>query len=197
MPAPASRCLPVSSSPRLAGSGAVLHRTIALLTAAAFLWAVASSLYVYPHSHAYFNELVGGPRNGHHHLLDSNIDWGQDLLKFQRWLDRNPHARPIRVAYSLPNWLLDPALTGIETERPPIGPPRDEPLSGGSGELLGPQPGWYAVFVRELRERHARYEYFLHFEPTDMVGYTVYIYHITLEEANRVRRELGMAELEG
>jgi hypothetical protein len=28
-----------------------------------------------------------------------------------------------------------------------------------------------------------------------MAGYSIYIYHITLEEANRVRRELGLAEL--
>ena len=28
-----------------------------------------------------------------------------------------------------------------------------------------------------------------------MIGYTVYIYHITPDDANRVRRELGMAEL--
>ena len=117
------------------------------------------------------------------------------MLKFKRWLDRNPQARPIRVAYSMPTWLLDPSLVGIETELPPGGPPGGREFTGDAA-ALGPQPGWYAIFVGELRERHGRYEYFLHFEPVDMVGYTVYIYHITLEEANRVRRELGMAELE-
>ena len=43
-------------------------------------WSTLSGLSVYPHSMSYFNELVGGPRNGHAHLIDSNIDWGQDLL---------------------------------------------------------------------------------------------------------------------
>ena len=32
-------------------------------------------------------------------------------------------------------------------------------------------------------------------EPVAMAGYSIYIYHITPEEANRVRRELGMPEL--
>jgi hypothetical protein len=62
-------------------------------------------------------------------------------------------------------------------------------------EQTGPLPGWYAIFVRQLRERHGRYAYFVYFEPTAMIGYTVDIYHITSEDGNRVRRELGLAEL--
>lgn len=30
-----------------------------------------------------------------------------------------------------------------------------------------------------------------------MAGYSIYIYHITLEDANRLRRELGLPEVEG
>ena len=40
---------------------------------------VGSSLAVYPHHLAYFNEFVGGPKNGWRHLLGSSVDWGQDL----------------------------------------------------------------------------------------------------------------------
>jgi len=43
-------------------------------------WHIASSLAVWPHQIAYFNEAVGGPRSGFRYLADSNIDWGQDLL---------------------------------------------------------------------------------------------------------------------
>jgi hypothetical protein len=39
-----------------------------------------SSLAVFPHSLSYFNEVAGGPLRGAEHLLDANIDWGQDLL---------------------------------------------------------------------------------------------------------------------
>jgi hypothetical protein len=30
-----------------------------------------------------------------------------------------------------------------------------------------------------------------------MAGYSIYIYHITLEDANRVRRDLGLPDLTG
>ena len=41
---------------------------------------------IHPHYLAYFNELVGGPSRGYLHLTDSNVDWGQDLPSFSRWL---------------------------------------------------------------------------------------------------------------
>ena len=48
---------------------------VAVLTAVAVCWSVGSSLWYYPHSLSYFNELAGGPTGGHAHLLDSNIAW--------------------------------------------------------------------------------------------------------------------------
>ncbi|MBV9504329.1 MAG: glycosyltransferase family 39 protein [Acidobacteriia bacterium] len=35
---------------------------------------------------AFFNVLAGGPDHGPQYLLDSNIDWGQDIKKLKRWL---------------------------------------------------------------------------------------------------------------
>ncbi len=35
-----------------------------------------SSLIYFPHSMSYFNELVGGPAQGHRYLSGTNIDWG-------------------------------------------------------------------------------------------------------------------------
>jgi hypothetical protein len=47
---------------------------------------------------AFFNELVGGPGKGPEYLVDSNIDWGQDLKKLSRWM--NDHgAKRVRVFY--------------------------------------------------------------------------------------------------
>lgn len=50
---------------------------------------VISSLAVFPYSLSYFNEFVGGPRAGPSYFLDSNIDWGQDLLHLRRWMQEN------------------------------------------------------------------------------------------------------------
>jgi len=171
------------------------HWKITSVVGAALLWSVGSSLWVYPHSLSYFNELVGGPTGGHAHLLDSNTDWGQDLLYLKRWLDRHPEVRLTGFAYSLPSWLVDPRLAGIECPLPPRGPDAVLGNSRVPDDQLGPRPGWYAVCVRPLRERAGEYAYFLRFDPVDMVGYSVYIYHISLNEANRVRRDFGLPEL--
>ncbi|HVC98882.1 MAG TPA: glycosyltransferase family 39 protein, partial [Pirellulales bacterium] len=78
-----------------------------------------ASLSVYPHSISYFNLLVGGPKNGHNYLLESNTACGQDLLYLKEWFDRNPQARPLGVASF--GW-IDPELAGIEYTLPPVGP---------------------------------------------------------------------------
>jgi dolichyl-phosphate-mannose-protein mannosyltransferase len=48
---------------------------------------VGSCIWTYPHYLAYFNELAGGPKNGYKILIDSNLDWGQDLKGLKRWMD--------------------------------------------------------------------------------------------------------------
>lgn len=64
------------------------------VTLAAALFA-GESVYRWPNYISYFNQLVGGPWNGYRHLVDSSLDWGQDLPGLRRWLeshgsDRNP-----------------------------------------------------------------------------------------------------------
>ena len=152
------------------------HAKIALLAAAATAWSVGSSLYIYPHSLSYFNELVGGPTGGHAHLLGSNIDWGQDLLYLKRWLKKHPD---VRLDGLVSHNRYRPACLGLDCPMPP----------------KDPRPGWYAVSVNNLRSRSRAYEYFLNFTPVAMAGYSIYVYHITSGEANRARRELGLPEL--
>jgi 4-amino-4-deoxy-L-arabinose transferase-like glycosyltransferase len=169
------------------------HRKIALLAGGALLWSVTSSLWIYPQSLSYFNESVGGPRGGHAHLDYSNIDWSQDLLYLKRWLDKHPEARPLGFAYSVR--FIDPSIAGIECSLPPVDPDYDGPRAPGTPQEPGPLPGWYAMSVQRLIERGDPHAYFWRFQPAAMAGYSIYIYHITLEDANRVRREFGLRGL--
>jgi len=57
-----------------------------------------SVLRVSPHYTAYFNEFAGGPANGYRYLIDSNIDWGQDLLHLQRYMQEQG-INTIQLAY--------------------------------------------------------------------------------------------------
>lgn len=50
-----------------------------MLCIAFVVWLISSSLWIYPHSLSYCNELAGGPLRGPDYLLGSNFDWGQDL----------------------------------------------------------------------------------------------------------------------
>lgn len=93
------------------------------------------SLSIRPHYLAYFNSLVGGPRNGYRHLVDSAIDWGQDLPGLERWLERRGsrgrpgenvasistsdatgHPRPVYLSYF---GMGRPDATGVDMRRLP------------------------------------------------------------------------------
>jgi 4-amino-4-deoxy-L-arabinose transferase-like glycosyltransferase len=155
---------------------AALGRKTKVLVAVALLWSVGSSLSVYPHSLSYFNELAGGPTGGHNHLINSNIDWGQDLLYVKQWLVEHPEARPFHLAYY---GYFDPKDIGIDYLPVPERPPNREvqqPL----------EPGWYAVSVNYLRgypwrAQKQAYSYFQQHEPVAMAGYSIYIYRVESE----------------
>ncbi len=138
-----------------------------------------------------FEKLTIGPRNGPRHLLDSNIDWGQDLFYLEDWCESHPEARPIKVAY-FGSYPLD--HTKIESAGSP--PVVLDDLDAMDSTTFGPLPGYYALSVSEIYGRWKQYRYFLHFEPVAMAGYSIYIYHITLDEANRARREMGLPEIQ-
>jgi len=166
---------------------------LSLFGAVALAWSVASSLWVYPHCLSYFNELGGGPTRGHYGLLNSNTDWGQDLLYLKGWLDDHPEARPLGLLYVLNN--VYPHRLGIAQTAPPPGLPAGESAPENSDLQFGPQPGWYAISINHLFDRSGRYSYFLRFEPVATAGYSIWIYHVTRLQANSVRRELGMCQI--
>ena len=168
------------------------HRIFTPVTAALLSWTVLSSLWIYPHSLSYFNELTGGPFGGHAHLNESNISWGQDFLYLKGWMEEHPEASPLGLSWKHP--LLDPRVLGIEYTEVPTAPAPGEWHSPQQLMQSAPLPGWYAIDVDRLRSWDLAYFFCL--KPTATAGYSIYIYHVTLEDANRVRRQLGLPELE-
>jgi len=142
-------------------------------------WSTLSALWVYPHSLSYFNELAGGPIMGHEYLLDSNTDWGQDLLYFKTWLEEQREASPLYVTF---NGCAAPEFFGIDSREVP------QQLRGAvSADELSTRPGWYAVSVNFLHSH--RYmtidpaaavdlSCFRSMRPTAMAGYSIFIYHV-------------------
>lgn len=70
------------------------YAIVALLLA----WYALSSVSVFPSFLAYFNELSGGPKNGYKHVVDSNLDWGQDLKRLAQYVEKN-HIDKIAIEY--------------------------------------------------------------------------------------------------
>lgn len=75
-----------------------LRRGGLVLVAVLLAWHAAENLRAYPSYIAYFNELTGGEANADKFLIDSNLDWGQDLRRLDDWARTN-HVRQIAVHY--------------------------------------------------------------------------------------------------
>jgi hypothetical protein len=128
---------------------------------------------VYPHSLTFFNALVGGPSNGHRYLVDSNLDWGQDLEPLHRWMVDN-EVHQIALAYF---GTANPAYHGIRHVRLPSGP----------GFALGDVPplrlpGYVAVSETVLAGPYlddngrAFYRPFRDIEPHAVIGNSIRVY---------------------
>jgi hypothetical protein len=74
-----------------------VSRWLAAAAAALLVWNAAESTHIRPHYLAYFNPIAGGPEDGWRHLVDSSLDWGQDLPGLAAWLRRE--ARPHEKVY--------------------------------------------------------------------------------------------------
>ncbi len=172
----------VFRSPRRGGGNCELvggrrsRRIVDTVAIGAVGWFVLSSLSVYPHSLSYFNELVGGPRNGHRHLLNSNIDWGQDLLYLREWLERHPEARPVYLAY-FPSWQSGPLVERLPVEK------------FARSEIV-PQPGWYAVSLNELYGPRDDLRFLRDLRPIHRAGYSILVFRVSDQEIERaLKRE--------
>ncbi|MGD0651949.1 MAG: glycosyltransferase family 39 protein [Verrucomicrobiia bacterium] len=130
---------------------------------------------IYPHYLAFFNQLVGGPRNGYEYLADSNLDWGQDLKPLKRWMDNN-NVQHINLAYF---GTADPAYYGIQCTYLP-----GSPFFAGNLVRRPQLPGYVAVsatildgvYLNDLEK--AFYKPLLDREPNAVIGYSIRVYWV-------------------
>lgn len=133
---------------------------------------------VAPHFLAYFNELAGGPRNGHKHLVDSNLDWGQGLKALKRWLEERGIHEPINLCYfgtASPRWYVGPHinLPGTYDFAPSVDFDQAR------------VPGYLAISATNLEGAHfseegrARWRQFLaSARLVDVIGYSIFIFQV-------------------
>lgn len=146
---------------------------------------IMSSLLVFPHYFAYFNEFASGPANGYKHLVGANLDNGQDLPGLKKFIEDN-NIEKINLSYFgsvnpkeyvnydyLPSpyfqhWVPDYVQHAIVRER-------DEDCSE--------KKGWVAISATNLQNVHmvnkACFNWLKKYEPVVKIGYSIFVYNIS------------------
>lgn len=150
------------------------RRTVRAAVVALLGWYGANAILIYPHYLAFFNEAVGGPKNGYNLLVDSSLDWGQDLPGLKAYMEGHGIPR-LKLSYF---GTADPAYYGMNVDRlPGYQPPPPSVLvrSVRPGDVLAisathlqglyNEPGMETL-MEKLRPR----------KPDAMIGYSILVY---------------------
>jgi hypothetical protein len=154
------------------------RRTVILsLVSILCAWQLVGTLRIHPHYLAYFNELVGGPENGYRYLVDSNLDWGQDLKGLGAYL-KAQGIDQVELSYF---GTADPAYYGISyhclpsfgilsKDKCPIEPDFQN------------RAGIFAVSATHLQgvyldDPHT-FDWLRAREPEAVIGYSIFVYRV-------------------
>jgi 4-amino-4-deoxy-L-arabinose transferase-like glycosyltransferase len=136
-------------------------------------WQCVSVLRVYPAFLAYFNEAVGGPEGGANYVVDSNLDWGQDLRRLRAFVEAH-RIEKIAVDYF-----------GSASPRDALGE-RFIPWRS----ALGPYQGWLAVSATILKGAQGRWDSTVNYQPdaaykwlqgrapVATIGYSIFVFDL-------------------
>ncbi len=137
------------------------------------LWYISGTLGMNNHYLAYFNEFVHGPENGYKYLVDSNLDWGQDLPGLKKYMEKN-EIKHIYLSYYGTDL---PERYGINYTWMP------SPLyaeSPGEDGLRIPLEGFLAVSATNLQglyfNNNELYAWLKNCNPIAKIGYSIFIY---------------------
>jgi len=139
-------------------------------------WQAISIIAIFPYFLAYFNELIGKPSQGYIYTVDSNLDWGQDLKRLNKWADENEIDK-IFVDYfggGDTGYYLKEKYAPWWGNRDPKELPKGSYLAvsatflqSGRGE---PVPGF--------NQASGYYRWLDKYEPVAKIGYSIFVYHI-------------------
>jgi 4-amino-4-deoxy-L-arabinose transferase-like glycosyltransferase len=152
---------------QLAPTGSGWRRAAVL---AACGWLAIASLWIHPHYLAYFNEAAGGPSRGHRYLLDSNIDWGQDLATLAEYLAERGNPA-VRLAYFGPEKPEDHGIRSRRLEE-------CRPLKGLVAISTNVREGLYKLHGPLGTPEPGCYDWLKAYEPVAYLGYSIFVYDI-------------------
>jgi len=128
---------------------------------------LAVTLRISPHYLAYFNV-----RGGYRYLVDSNLDWGQNLYHLRDWMDEHKVERVYYAHYS-------PARPQVYAVNADFLPPDPRAVSFAP---LDPAPGVYAIGATVLQGTYTpevnTYAWFRAREPVARLGRALFVYEV-------------------
>lgn len=127
-----------------------------------------STLTNFPNFTAYFNEFT--PKDQRYtRLIDSSLDWGQDLLRLKKYIDDN-HIEGMKIDYfggSVPSYYIANATEWHSAYGPTSGWLAVSATYYQSSKLTGPKNGEWS------------YEWLDSYKPTAIVGGSILVFHIS------------------
>ena len=172
----AAGALPFIAANRSAKAGSYLAKR--LLLAFSCLFYAAGAARIHPHHLAYFNELIGGPENGYRYLVDSNLDWGQDLKGLKTYMDEHAIDR-IKLSYF---GTVDPALYQLDYEWLPsylLPHSSQTKASLPTGGLIAiSATNLVGVYMGGYGHGKQLFGWLGEYEPIARIGYSIFVYDV-------------------
>ena len=166
----------------LGSYGPAVHRSLAarISSGLLILWLVIGSLVAWPNYISYFNELIGGSRQGYHWLGDSNIDWGQDLKELRSFMGDRGIDR-IQLSYF---GTADPTHYEVNYEylpssNSPLQPTPPLPDGQKPARFLAISAYDYQGIGFDEKKEENVYRFLYDYVPNDIVGRSILIFDTT------------------
>ena len=144
-------------------------------------WQLLACVVTTPHQLAYFNELAGGPDAARRRLLDSNLDWGQDLGRLKTYLAKRGEQR-ICLGYF---GHVDPHVYGIDYTFPPTQPTPGR-CAVSANFLAGYPYGITYAGERVLGVRPGMWSWYDRLHPSARIGRSIYVFDVTATDVARL-----------
>lgn len=124
---------------------------------------LATSISAFPTYLSYFSEAVGGSVHGPKYLVDSNIDWGQDVKRLRSYMEENA------IPYVCMSYFGQANLEyyGIDYRYLPNG---NDPHSPADVDCV------VAISVTSLLSQDGIYWWLREYEPDVRIGGSIYVY---------------------
>ncbi len=138
------------------------------------IWLAAGTAATYPNYLAFFNEFATAPKKAIEFLVDSNLDWGQDLKELKKWMNANSIGT-IQLAYF---GTAEPSYYGIDA----VYLPGTTLPSGPTLSSLSPKTGYVAISATHLvglyLDDRDTYSEFRNLEPVTIIGNSIWVYRL-------------------